>query len=174
MKKDEWIDILKNLDNKDWTDWLVITVSIISPILVLISVIYSAKAANAAKKATDLNLKMYIEQKEERERSFLPIFKISNFINEGHFIYFELINHNNNGILVTNHVVEESVDYTHHESDEKIISITAYDDFIKKDYFKLWLYYTTLDHRNYCSEIVLRIVGDELVIQTPHKLTKRD
>ena len=174
MKKDDWIEILNTINNKDWTDWLVIAVSIISPILVLISVIYSAKAANAAKKATDLNLKMYNEQKEERERSFLPIFKISNFINEGHFIYFELINHNNNGILITNHVVEESVDYNHYESNEKTINITAHDDFINKDYFKLWLYYTTLDHRNYCSEIIFRIIGDELRIQTPSNVTKRD
>ncbi|ALC85576.1 hypothetical protein AM499_06885 [Bacillus sp. FJAT-22090] len=162
MKKEDWIEILSTMNNRDWTDWMMIGVSVISPIIVLVSVIYVAKTAKITKEATDLNYKMYIEQKEEREKSFLPIFKVSNFISRRDFISFEIINHNTNKIVVTNYGVEESIEsFDHQEYRESSISISVIDDFENKDYFKLWLYYTTLDHRNYCSEIIFKIVEQE-------------
>lgn len=54
-------------DGRDWLDLTVIAVSIISPILVLATVIFTAIAAFAAKRATELNSKLFKEQKIEKE-----------------------------------------------------------------------------------------------------------
>lgn len=54
--------------NKEVLDIGIFVVSALSALGVLASAIYAAKAANAAKRATDLNLQMFEEQKQEKER----------------------------------------------------------------------------------------------------------
>lgn len=173
MEKNDWIEVLNILSERDYVDWIIIVVSIVSPLLLLISVLYSARAANAAKKATELNLEMFRTQQDEREKSFLPIFTISRFHNAGNYISLDLTNINEKKIYITNRGTELSEKDFLYSKLEKFESYTAYDDYGKKDYFKLWLYYTTLNHKSYCSYLIFRIIDNDLVIQS-HEISNRD
>lgn len=68
LTKEDWLDVFNTLGTRDWLDWMNLVVSIISPLLVVASVYFAGKAAKAAKAATDLNVKMYNDQKDEKSR----------------------------------------------------------------------------------------------------------
>lgn len=77
MTKQDWIEVVSLASKNDSLDIILIALTAISAIGVLVSSIYAAVAASAARKATNLNLKMYNEQKEKEEKRFLPRFDVS-------------------------------------------------------------------------------------------------
>jgi hypothetical protein len=161
------------MNEKDWTDWLVLVISIISPIIGLASVIYAAKAAKAAKNAADLNIEMYIEQKEEREKSFLPVFEIQGFHSSNNYISFELININDKSVSFTNFGgTRPKGDFLYEYDGDNKVSFTIYDNFAEKDFAKVTVYYNTLNHKVYSSLLTLRLIDQNLIIED-HSIVNR-
>lgn len=65
---EEWLEVFNTWESRDFLNGINTIESIISPLLVIVSVYFAGKAAKAGKAATDLNLKMYNDQKDERAR----------------------------------------------------------------------------------------------------------
>ncbi|MGY0695054.1 hypothetical protein ACW2QC_20230 [Virgibacillus sp. FSP13] len=168
MDKKEWLEILKLIGERDAFDWITLVVEIISPILLLISIIISFKAAKASRKSVELNKKVYEDQKHERELSFLPLFQTLFYSNYVTKIQFKLKNKNEKEIYIQNAVSESphKFEFFEEENDNvyyfELVSDSKYQS---EDYIKVWLYYITLDHKNYCTKLTLQIFNGSLIIK---------
>jgi len=174
LKKHEWIEVLSMFQEKDWMDWTNFVVSVLSPILMLISVVIAWKATKASQKATELNLRMYQDQKDELEKSFLPVFEI-NMVNRNiDNVFFDLVNKSNNPISITNIETDESI-YSFEQIKENAnvikFKLLSNGNFDEGSHFKMRLDYETLNHKFYSSELTLKFMDRTLVIQE-HKLSK--
>lgn len=169
MHKTDWIEVISILNSRDLIDWLIILASITTPIIMLVSVFLSVRATRIANEATMLNVKMYKEQREEEERLFLPNFQVLHISGDKSHRKFSLRNMNiNRPISYSNFVsdlTKEDFDYTIVSDYEIEFHVT--NNFSEKVFIKIWLYYRTLNHRSYCSEIVFRSSEpDGMTIQT--------
>ncbi|WP_430787110.1 hypothetical protein VBD025_15585 [Virgibacillus flavescens] len=171
VAKNDWLDILQALGEKDMFDYITLVVNILSPILLILSIWISYKSVKASKESTILNKQMYEDQKKEYNLSFVPIFKAKFYSREAESILFSLINKNDKDIIVS-HVAGESPSKAvfDGEIEKGEFHFSVY-DYLKQDYIKIWLYYTTLDHKSYASEITLRIINEFFIIES--QLTKR-
>ncbi|TFJ92714.1 hypothetical protein [Lentibacillus salicampi] len=167
MTKKDWLEIFSTLGDKDFFDILTIIASVVSPFLLLISIIISYKSAKVSEQSVKLNKEMYLVQKRERDESFLPIFMIDNFSlgPERNYITFDLVNKNDKDIVPRHAGSESPAEIYDWKKSDHVIKFTVYDDYHNKDHLKLWLYYTTLNHKEINSKLVLRIIDGDLVIQ---------
>lgn len=168
MHKQDWIEVISILDSRDWIDWLIIIASITTPIIMLMSVYLSVRATRIANEATMLNVKMYKEQRKEEERLFLPNFQVLHIASGNNSRRFRLKNMNiNRPISYSNfesNLPKENFDYTIISDYE--IEFNVKRDHKETDSLTIYLYYRTLNHRSYRSEIVLRYFkNDEMTIQ---------
>lgn len=179
MKKQDWIDIvsLQLEQTWNWTDWTLFLVSVISPIIMLCSVIFAWRATKISKEATEINLEMYKRQIEDFEKSFLPVFEVQTLQALDDIIIVNLINKNQNSISVTNIATEYPISATnittqgHLYSYEEIqrndsdIQIEFLGEFKDEGAIKMYLKYVTLNHKHYTSKITFRIIEESIVMQ---------
>ena len=161
MTKQDWVDVLSITSSRDWTDWLIIVASVISPIIVLASTIYAAKSARAAEKAANLSLEIYKEEKESREKSFLPIFEPSAWIDTENNVCIISLK-NNNVVPISGIVIEvitpENADFSWSYSDDQVTpSIGVKGDFKPRDKIKIKISYDALNHSSYKSFIEFEV-----------------
>ncbi|WP_430787116.1 hypothetical protein VBD025_15600 [Virgibacillus flavescens] len=171
MTKKDWLDILNTLGEKDMFDYITLGVTILSPIILIVSIWISYKSVKASKESTILNKQMYEDQKKEYNLSFVPTFKTKFYLRDAECILFSLINKNNKDIVVT-HVAGENPSKAVFEGEIENgeFHFSVY-DYLNHDYIKIWLCYTTLDHKSYVSEITLRMINESFIIES--QLTKR-
>jgi len=171
LTQQELLEVLSLYQEKDWMDWATFIVSILTPIITLVSVIIAWRATKVSKRATELNLKMYKEQKEESEKSHLPVFEVQTLILSSDTVRVNLINRNSKTISISNIAYEGSIDaFEKKRPNEDELKMQFLGDFKDNDQIKVWLYYTTQSHNYYASEIVFRIVERAVVIES-HKIT---
>lgn len=84
---------------------------------------------------------------------------------ERNYITFDLVNKNDKDIVPRHAGSESPAEIYDWKKSDHVIKFTVYDDYHNKDHLKLWLYYTTLNHKEINSKLVLRIIDGDLVIQ---------
>ncbi|WP_084245204.1 hypothetical protein [Planomicrobium okeanokoites] len=167
MTKEEWIEIINMNSGRDWLDVIVIVVSIVSPILVLISVVFAAKSAMAAEKATNLNLKMYNEQKLEQEKSYYPIFEITGY-NKSHDASLTIRIINRNTVPITNvrgymETVRHSFQY---DNKNGIIELLIFQNFDESNTAEFHLNYIALNHHAYKCNIKIAYLENKVFLNS--------
>ena len=173
MTQQELIEALTLYGEKDCLDYIIISVNIISPIIMLISVIIAWRATKISKTATELNLKMYKEQMEKEAKSYLPNFEITKMFIGPDTIKFRLINSNDKLISITNVATQESItNFQKQRIGEKVVLMQFNGSFQSEESLKFWLYYTTQNHQFYCSELTLFVSHNSIVIEE-HKITDK-
>lgn len=172
LTKEDWIDILRATSNRDWADWVVIAFAIISPLITLAAVVFAAKSAIAAEKAANLSLKMYKEQKEEQEKSFLPLFTLDGWTyDDKSSIHFKLINKNTNPIsFIKADSKIQDFEYLHLKQKDEL-SFSIYQNFNEKKDAVFFVYYDALNHQRYKSEVKVSLT-DEIVLLENQKNIK--
>lgn len=165
MTKQDWMDVLSTTSSRDWTDWLLITASILSPIVALLTAIYASKSAKAAEKAANLTLKMYEEQKEDHEKSFLPLYTVDGWTEESlTSVHFKLINKNITPVSFVEAKSQlEDFEYIHFK-DKDELSFSISHDFKNEEEALFEVHYDALNHHRYKSEIKLAIKDYDVVI----------
>lgn len=167
MNQEELIEVINIYQKMNWMDWISIIVSIVSPIIMFISVIIAWKATKISKETAELNLKMYQKQIEDNERSYLPIFEVQTDFLSLDTVRLKLNNKNNNSISITNIAYEESIiRFQEKRINDNEIKMQFLGNFKEHDRIKVWLYYTALNHKQFSSEIIFRIVEQSLVIES--------
>ncbi len=168
LEKQDWIDIVNlYLDqNWNWADWTLFFVSVISPLIMLSSVIFAWRATKISKQATELNFEMFKRQIEDYEKSFWPVFKVESVQASSDIVRIKLHNKSHNSISVTNIATTDNIEhFEKKEPNESVITMKFLGEFKENDQIKVWLYYTTLNHKFYSSKIIFRIVGGSVVIE---------
>lgn|GEM_PF-5484790 len=165
MTKQDWFDVFNTSSTKDWSDWLLIAASILSPIIALVTTVYAAKSAEAAGKAANLTLKMYEEQKEDHEKSFLPLYTVDGWTEESlNAIHFKLVNKNLTPVSFVDAESQiEDFEYMHFKKNDEL-SFSIQHDFINKNEVLFEVYYDALNHHRYKSEIKLAIKNYDVVV----------
>jgi len=162
----ELLDVLSLYKEQAWVDWVIFIASVASPIIMAFSAWISWRATKISKEATELNLKMYKRQIEESEKSFLPVFEVHTNTLTSETIEINLINKSSNPISVTNIGYEESLEHFEEKRpSDKEIKMKFLGEFEEHSQIKIWLNYTTLNHKYYSSEIVFRVVERSIVIE---------
>lgn len=158
MTKQDWLDVFNTTTTKDLSDWLLIAASILSPIVALVTTIYAAKSAKAAEKATNLNLKMYSEQKEEQAKIFLPLFDVSSYLDEYRtYAVVNLANKNNYQITglkikITDPLVADA-EWSGPDPSDDTVHITLNQNFNDVSYYAIEVEYNTVNQRRYSTRI---------------------
>jgi|SRR5690625_99631 len=166
LSQQEWIQIWSLYQELNWMDWLSFIVSVVSPIIMVISVIIAWKATKIAKESTELNLKMYQKQIDDLAKSFWPVFEVQTIQASSDIVRIILNNKGNNPISVTNIAYTESIEHFEEvRPSDNDIKMKFLGEFKEHDQIKIWLYYITLNHKYYSSEIILRIVEGSIVIE---------
>lgn len=167
MDKQDWVDIFRVFSDKDVFDYVTLVVEIASPVLLLISIIISFKAAKASRDSVKLNQQVYEDQKRERELSFIPLFRVMRYSNSVSKIRFEIKNKNEREIHLHNVVGEKPQKVQFEEIDNNLyfLEISGSEKYENGVFINIWLYYKTLDHKNYCAELILHIFNGTLVIK---------
>jgi len=151
-------------------EWIQLT----SVVIASIAAVASWKTAIASKEATDISLTMYREQKEEFEKSFLPVFEVRKNLLSSDTAQLKLINRNKNPISITNIAYEGPIEqFEDRRPSEEEIKLQFLGTFTEHDQIRLWLYYNTLNHKYYSSEIVFRLVDNSVVIEN-HYINERN
>lgn len=171
MTKEDWIEILKMSSDRDWLDIVVIVVSIVSPILVLISVVYAAKSAIAAEKATKLNVTMYNEQKLEQEKTYHPIFEILSYTKrQGASLKIKLINKNTVPITnVRGHMGTGKYNFQN-ENNTGTIEFLIYQNFDEDNTAEFYLDYIALNHHAYRCNIKIALLEDKIFLTSQENI----
>ncbi|WP_404333662.1 hypothetical protein [Planococcus rifietoensis] len=165
MTKGDWIEIINMSSDRNWLDVIVIVVTIVSPILVLISVVYAAKSAMAAEKATNLNFKMYTEQKLEQEKAYYPIFEISGYTqNPGMSNRVELLNKNTLPITNIRGHVDPARSVFKYDNKTGVIELRIYLDFNDDSTAEFKLDYIALNHHAYTCKLIFHFREDNLFL----------
>lgn len=168
MDNNELIQAVEESINQgwSWTDWSLFIVSVVSPIIMAISAFFAWRATKISKEATQLNLDMFEKQKEDYESSFLPVFKVESVNVSSEVIMLKLYNVNEKSIATTNFATTDFVEHFEKtETKKNLISMKFLGDFKEHDQVKVWIYYTTLNHKRYLSVITFRIVEGKIMIE---------
>lgn len=158
MSKENWVEVLNDINAKDWSDWTTFIISIVTSILLLITVVYTAKAAKAAKDAVDTSLEIYTDDKKEKELMLRPIFEIRN-AGFGADTNFDLANVNiQHPISITSFGLSTGKNKIKTEKVSHDVVKMKLEKFEMKDQQTLLitLNYTALNHRFYKTTLKVR------------------
>jgi len=147
---------------------ITIILNILSSVTLVATLIFNYKSIKLNKKMLTLNQNIYQNQIYREDQQFLPLFEVDqtqSIITEGHAI-IQLINKSEQDFIYNNSGTSAPTDiYASNKNGDKL-EFTIYDDFITKDYIKLWIYYTTINHRQATTHLVLRFIDDTVRIET--------
>lgn len=175
LDNNELIQALEESINQgwSWTDWSLFIVSILSPIIMAVSAFFAWKATKIAKETTNLSLEMFEKQKKDYERSFLPVFKVESVNVSNEVIMLRLFNVNDKSIATSYFANTDFIEHFEKtETEKNLISMKFLGEFKEHDQINVWIYYTTLNHKAYCSEITFRIVEGKIMVED-HRIKER-
>lgn len=139
-------------------DIWVLVATIVSAIGVLASAFFALMTAWVSKRAVDMNIKMYEEQKEDLEKLYLPLFHISSHIHHErkHAVIYVT---NKNAHQYTDlkfRIIDpksDDISWVGPLPNEDFITVTVNYDFSKTYQYSIEIDYTTLKQKRYTTRI---------------------
>jgi hypothetical protein len=145
-----------------------VLLNILSFLVILATLWFNYKSIKLNKETLRLNQNIHQDHIYREERRFLPIFEVNQKISifTENYATIQLINKSEQDFIYNSSGTSAPTDiYASNKNGDKL-DFTIYDDFITKDYIKLWIYYTTINHRQAATHLVLRFIDDTVRIET--------